>query len=174
MREKGIDQYLEAAEYLRKKYPNTRFHVCGFCEQAYEDRLKKLNDDGVVIYHGMVRDVKAARSNIHCTVHPTYYPEGVSNILLESAACARPIITTDKSGCREVIDDGVNGFMVKQRDTKDLIEKLEKFLFLSDDERKQMGLRGRRKVEKAFDRQIVVDKYVEELNHELQKNHQIA
>lgn len=163
MKEKGIDQYLEAANYIRDKYPNTVFHVCGFCEEAYEEKLKDLTDKGVIIYHGMVRDVKGFLKNIHCTIHPTYYPEGISNVLLESSACARPIITTDRAGCREVIDDGVNGFIVKQQDSQDLIKKIEKFLSLSWEERRAMGLAGRAKVEKEFDRQIVVDKYLEEI-----------
>ena len=165
MKEKGIDQYLEAAEYIRSKYPNTVFHVCGFCEEAYEDKLKDLTDKGIINYHGMVRDIKGFLKGIHCTIHPTYYPEGLSNVLLESSACARPIITTDRSGCREVIDDGVNGYVVKQQDSKDLIEKVEKFLKLSVAERKAMGLAGRAKVEREFDRQIVVEKYLKELYH---------
>ncbi len=163
MKEKGIDQYLEAAEYIREKYPNTVFHVCGFCEEAYEEKLEKLTEEGVIKYHGMVRDIKSFMQNIHCTIHPTYYPEGLSNVLLESSASGRPIITTNRSGCREVIDDGVNGFIVNQQASKDLIEKIEKFLALSWVERKNMGLAGRAKVEKEFDRQIVVEKYIKEL-----------
>lgn len=163
MKEKGIDQYLEAAEYIRSKYPNTVFHVCGFCEDAYEEKLKDLTDKGIINYHGMVRDIKGFLKGIHCTIHPTYYPEGLSNVLLESSASARPIITTDRSGCREVIDDGVNGYVVKQQDSQDLIEKIEKFLKLRVDERKAMGLAGREKVEREFDRQIVVEKYIEEV-----------
>lgn len=163
MKEKGINQYLEAAEYIRSKYPNTVFHVCGFCEDAYEDKLKDLTDKGIINYHGMVRDIKGFLKGIHCTIHPTYYPEGLSNVLLESSACARPIITTDRSGCREVIDNGVNGYVVKQQDSQDLIEKIEKFLKLSVEERKAMGLAGRAKVEREFDRQIVVEKYLKEL-----------
>lgn len=58
MKEKGADQYLEAAEFIREKYPNTRFHICGFCEQAYEQRLKELHEKEIINYHGMVRDVK--------------------------------------------------------------------------------------------------------------------
>lgn len=165
MKEKGIDQYLEAAEYIISKYPNTVFHVCGFCEDAYEDKLKDLTDKGIINYHGMVRDIKGFLKGIHCTIHPTYYPEGLSNVLLESSACARPIITTDRSGCREVIDNGVNGYVVKQQDSQDLIEKIEKFLKLSVAERKAMGLAGRAKVEREFDRQIVVEKYLKELYH---------
>ena len=79
--------------------------------------------------------------------------------MLESLACSRPIITTDRPGCREVVEDGINGFIVKQNDFDDLIEKIEKYLSLSNEERKQMGKNGRRKVEEEFDRQIVIDKY---------------
>mgnify|MGYP003290857947 CR=1 FL=1 len=163
MKEKGIDQYLDAAEAIRSKYPNTRFHICGACEQDYEDKLQELQDRGVIIYHGLVKDMREIHKISSCTVHPTYYPEGLSNVLLESAASARPIITTNRAGCREVIDDGKNGFVVEQKNAKDLIDKIEKFLGLSHEERKQMGLNGRRKVEKDFNRQIVIDKYLEEL-----------
>lgn len=163
MKEKGADQYLEAAEFIRERYPHTRFHVCGFCEQEYEQRLKNLHDQGVIVYHGMVRDVREVLAQTQCTIHPTYYPEGLSNVLLESSACGRPIITTNRSGCREVVDDGVNGFVINQKDSKDLIEKIEMFLALTWEERREMGLAGRRKVEKEFDRNIVVEKYVDEV-----------
>lgn len=163
MKEKGIYQYIEAAKEIRRRHPETRFHVCGFCEQGYEEMLEKLSNNGTIIYHGLVADMKPIYQKNSCTVHPTYYPEGLSNVLLESAACGRPIITTDRSGCREVVDDGVNGYVVKQKDSKDLIDKIEKFLKLSVEERMQMGMKGRIKVEREFDRQIVVQKYVDEV-----------
>lgn len=163
MKEKGIDQYLEAAEAIRSRYPNTIFHVYGKCDSQYEPILKQMTENGTIIYHGYTTDVIGVHANSSCTVHPSYYPEGMSNVLLESAACGRPVITTDRAGCREIVDDGVNGYMVKQRDSRDLIEKIEKFLSLSWEERRQMGLRGRAKVEKEFSRQIVVRKYLEEI-----------
>ncbi|MDE7211007.1 MAG: glycosyltransferase family 4 protein, partial [Lachnospiraceae bacterium] len=146
MKEKGIEQYLDAARDIRKRHPETRFHICGFCEQDYEDTLKKLNDEGTVIYHGLVADMEPIYQMASCIVHPTYYPEGLSNVLLESAASGRPIITTNRSGCREVVEDGVNGYVVRQKNSKDLIEKIDKFLGLSLDKRKTMGLAGRAKV----------------------------
>lgn len=163
MKEKGIDQYLEAAEYIRKKYPNTKFHVCGSCEQNYKDKLKDLQDKGIIIYHGLVRDITSIHRISSCTIHPTYYPEGLSNVLLESCACGRPIITTNRSGCREVVEDGINGFVVKEKNSADLIDKIEKFLSLPVDTRRQMGMAGRLKVEKDFDRRIVINKYLEEI-----------
>ena len=163
MKEKGIEQYLDAAKEIRKKYPETRFHICGFCEQAYEEELKKLDADGTIIYHGLVKNMAEIYRQMSCTVHPTYYPEGLSNVLLESAASGRPIITTNRSGCREVVDDGINGYVVEEKNSKDLIEKIEKFLAKSIEERKAMGLAGRLKVEKEFNRQIVIDRYLGEL-----------
>ena len=162
MREKGIEQYLNAAcHYLDN--PKVTFHVCGFCEKEYQGKLEELANKGVVIYHGMVRNVREILAKTHCTIHPSFYPEGISNVLLESCASARPIITTDRSGCREAVDDGVNGFIVKQRDSEDLIQKIEKFLALTHEQKMQLGLAGRTKVEKEFDRKIVVDAYLKEV-----------
>ena len=163
MKEKGIDQYLEAAKVIRERYPQTRFHICGFCEQAYENRLRQMTDEGVIIYHGLVKDMASVYAKMSCTIHPTYYPEGLSNVLLESAACGRPIITTNRSGCREVVDDGLNGYVVEEKNTQDLIDKIEVFLTKSREERKRMGLAGRRKVEREFDRQLVVNAYMKEI-----------
>lgn len=163
MKEKGIDQYIEAAEYLRNKYPNTRFHICGFCEEDYEEKLKELQSKGIVEYHGMQRDIRKVLARTHCTIHPSYYPEGMSNVLLESAACGRPLITTNRSGCREVVDNEVNGYIIEEKNTKDIIEKIEKFLNLKYQEKITMGLNGRRKIQGEFDRNIVIDAYIREL-----------
>ena len=181
MREKGIEQYLEAAKHFKvaepAEVPDARhpersesgvegsklhFHICGFCEPEYKGKLDEYIKKGVVIYHGMVRDVREIHKISHCTIHPSFYPEGLSNVLLESCASARPIITTDRSGCREVVDDGVNGYVVKQRDSEDLIQKIEKFLTLTHEQKMRMGHAGRLKVEKEFDRKIVVEAYLKE------------
>lgn len=163
MKEKGIDQYLEAAHYIKNKNPDVIFHVCGFCEEDYEQKLISLHEKGIINYHGMVKRVQDVLEVSHCTVHPTYYPEGLSNVLLESAASGRPVITTDRSGCREVVDEGINGFIIKQRNSKDLIEKIERFMSLNYNEKKNMGIAGREKVIKEFDRKIVVDSYIKEI-----------
>jgi galacturonosyltransferase len=167
MKEKGIDQFLAAAEYIRRKYPNTVFHILGFCEEAYENKLKEMQDNGIIQFHGMQSDIREFHKISHCTIHPTYYPEGMSNVLLESAACGRPVITTNRSGCREVVDDGVNGYFINKQDNQDLINKLEKFLGLDYEVKKRMGLAGRVKVENEFDRQIVVNAYIEEVKKAL-------
>lgn len=163
MKEKGIDQYLNAAKVIKKKYPNTEFHICGFCEAEYKGRLDEFNKNGTVIYHGLIGDVAGFLKNIHCVVHPTYYPEGISNVLLEACASGRPIITTDRSGCREIVDDDVNGYVTSQKNSAELIKVIEKFLSLNYEEKREMGINARKKVEEHFDRQIVVEAYMKEL-----------
>lgn len=163
MKEKGVDQYIEMAEYIREKYPQTRFHICGSCEQSYEQKLSELQKRGIVIYHGRVNNIPEMHKISSCTIHPTYYPEGMSNVLLESCACGRPVITTDRAGCREIVDDNINGFVVREKDSTDLIKKVEMFLALPWEQKKLMGLAGRAKVEKEFNRQIVVGKYLDEV-----------
>ena len=167
LKEKGIDYYLGSAKEIKAKYTNVEFHVCGFCEDEYSGKLDELNQNGTVIYHGMIHNVKDFLKDVHCVIHPTYYPEGISNVLLESCASGRPIITTDRSGCREVVNDGINGYLVRCQNQDDLNKAIEKFMNLSYEQKKVMGLRARDKVEKEFDRQIVIDKYLEEIEKEV-------
>ena len=164
LKAKGIEEYLAAAHQIREKYPQTRFHICGFCDQNYMGMIGEYVEKGDVVYHGMVDDTHEIYKKTHCTVLPSWYSEGMNNVLLESAACGRPIITTNRPGCGEIVDDGVNGYIVKQQDTEDLIRVMERFILLPDDEKKAMGLAGRRKVEQQFDRKIVVENYLEAIN----------
>lgn len=164
MKEKGIDLYIETAKYIKSKYKNTKFHVIGYCEQDYEGILEDLQKEEIIIYHGKQDNMIPFYKLSCCTIHPTYYPEGMSNVLLESAASGRPVITTDKPGCREIVDEGVTGFIVKPQDIESLKIAVEKFINMPYEEKVNMGLAGRRKVEKEFDRNIVIDAYMKEIN----------
>lgn len=163
-KDKGIDEYLDAAYHIKQKYPATQFHVLGFCEDNYEEKLSMFEKMGIIKYHHWVGDIIRFYEIAHCIIHPTYYPEGMSNVLLESAACGRPSIATDRTGCREVIDDGINGYLVKPKDLEDLINKIELFLTLKKENRKKMGLAGRIKVERNFNRDTVIASYVEQIS----------
>ena len=164
IREKGIDEYLGASERIKKKYPLVQFHILGACEEAYDERLRKLQEKGIVIYHGLQADVRPYIASVHCTVHPSFYPEGMSNVLLESCAAGRPIITTDRPGCGEIVEEGRNGFVVKAKDVDGLTNAIEKFIKLPYEQKAIMGLEARKKVEREFDRQIVVDAYMNVIN----------
>lgn len=162
MKDKGIDHYLEAAKYIKNKHDNVNFHICGFSEENYEDTLTELHSNGIIIYHGMINNIQKILENMHCIVHPSYH-EGMSNVLLEAASSGRPIIASNIPGCKEIFDDGKTGFSFPKKNTKELIKTIERFIHLNNEERKQMGLDGRKKMEQEFDRQIVVEKYLKEI-----------
>lgn len=164
LKEKGIDLYLAAAKRIHAEYPNTVFHICGGCDDpAYEEILKQAQEAGDVIYHGQQKDMIPFLKQASCIVHPSYYPEGMSNVLLEGAASARPIIATDRAGCRETVEDGVTGFLIPIQDEEALVQALERFMQMTPEQREAMGLAGRAKMEREFDRKIVVSSYMSEL-----------
>lgn len=164
IKEKGIEEYLGAAELVKKNHPEVEFHILGRSDGTYDERMKAMQETGVVQYDGLVMDVRPYIAKSHCTIHPSFYPEGMSNVLLESCAAGRPVITTNRPGCGEIVDEGRTGFLVKAKDVDDLSNAIEKFLALPYDRKAQMGAEARKKVEKEFDRNIVVEAYMREIN----------
>ena len=166
---KGIQQIIDAANYFKNKSANVRFNIVGIKDDPYySEIILKLHDEGTIVFYGKQKDIRPFVAMSHCLVHPSYYPEGMSNVLLESSAMGRPAITTDKAGCREIIDNEVTGYIVKQNNSGDFIEKIERFIELSHNEKKQMGKNARHKVEREFDRVKVVEIYVTRID-ELKK-----
>lgn len=163
IKEKGIEEYLAAADRIHREYPETVFHVLGPCDGDYQELLDDYEKRGIIRYHGMVADTREYLAHAHCTIHPSYYPEGISNVLLESASCGRPVITTDRSGCRETVEDGVTGFIFEQKNREQLYECVRRFMKMDHGDRRKMGLAGRRKMELEFSRDIVVEAYMEEI-----------
>ena len=163
MKEKGIEEYIEVAEKITKDYPFTEFYILGrFEEEKYKDII--LNNKNLKIrYLGVSDDVRNEIKEIDCIIHPTFYPEGMSNVLLEGAAMGKPLIASNIPGCKEIIEEGINGYLFEPRNIKQLKEKVEKFLSLDNEYKKKMGLAGRSKVIKEFNRRIVIDAYLEEI-----------
>lgn len=163
LKDKGIEEYFAAAKAIKKKHPNTEFQILGKVEGSFQSQLDELVEAGTVKYMGTTTDVRPFIGNVHCTVMPSYH-EGMSNVNLESAANGRPVITTNVPGCRETVDNGRSGILIEAKSIESLIEGLDKFVALPYYEKLQMGRNAREKVEKEFDRQIVVKAYMEELN----------
>jgi galacturonosyltransferase len=161
---KGINQYLECAKTIKKRHINTNFYIAGFIE---EDKYKKIIDDyhsrGIVKYIGFQRDIKLWIRKCHSTILPSYGGEGVPNVLLESAAMGRICIASRINGSKDAIEDGVTGYLFENGNAQALLDKIDKFLKLDYEAKKQMGLAARRKVEKEFDRRIVVNTYLKEV-----------
>lgn len=161
--DKGVGQFIEAARQLGKNR-SARFALLGPVgvdnrSAICREQIDAWVSEGVVEYLGETSDVRPFIAAAHCVVLPSYYREGVPRSLLEAAAMGRPIITTDAVGCREVVDDGINGFLCAPRSATSLIDSMRRFLALPVAQQHQMGLEGRDKVEKQFDEQIVIAAY---------------
>ncbi|NLX01631.1 MAG: glycosyltransferase family 4 protein [Syntrophomonadaceae bacterium] len=165
MKEKGIDEYLMAAKTIKQRYPHTQFNIIGFIEPTeahYNELIADYEAKNYIEYHGFQKDIRPFIKNSHCLIQPSYH-EGMSNVLLESAAIGRALIASDIPGCREVIDN--NGYVFAMGNVHDLVDKIERFIQLPYEQKVQMGKMSRQKVEREFDRQIVIDSYMKEINH---------
>ena len=163
MKEKGIEEYLEAAKYISNKYSNVEFQIVGpYEEERYKDVISNLNNPKIK-YLGISEDVRDQIKEVDCIINPTYH-EGMSNVLLEGAAMGKPLIASNIPGCKEIVEDGVNGYLFEPKNTQKLIEKIEQFLKLSSSEREKLGRAGRQKVEENFDRNIVIKAYLETID----------
>lgn len=166
MRDKGIDEYFAAAETLKKKHPEVEFLLAGEYEEEerphYEPEIRRLTEAGILTYVGHIDHVHDLMAECHAIVHPSYH-EGLSNVLLEAAACGRPVLASDVSGCTATFREGVSGYRFAPRDTQSLEDALARFLALTPEEHASMGRAGRKYMEENFDRQIVIDRYLEAL-----------
>lgn len=162
--DKGVGQYVASARMLKARYPNSRFQILGDLERGRdavpEQELRSWVQDGTIEYLGFTDDVRSLIAEADCIVLPSFYREGVPRSLLEAAAMAKPIITCDIPGCRNAVADGVSGYLCRPGDTEDLARQLERFIALGADERYAMGKNGRAKMEREFDEQFVIDRYL--------------
>lgn len=166
--DKGIREYVEAARIIKSQYKNVEFQLLGFLDvmnktAIAEKQMLEWVEEGVVNYLGTSDNIKIEIENADCIVLPSFYREGTPRVLLEAASMSKPIITTDNVGCRDVVDDGINGFLCKVKDTNSLVESLKKFLNLSYKEKLEMGKLGRKKICKEYDESIIIENYLREI-----------
>lgn len=159
MRDKGTNEILQAAKIIKAEYPNAIFRFIGShdgnCKQSLENAVK----EGVVEHVGKQPSVHSFIKDSHATLHASYH-EGMSNVLLETASSGRPVIATNVPGCRETYDDGVSGISFEPKNVDDLVRAVKEFLRLTNEQKAQMGRAGRQKMEKEFNRNIIISKYL--------------
>lgn len=175
VKDKGIIEYVEAAKALKNKLHWAEFRVLGPVwlqnlkdNTVTESEVRKWVKDGIIKYLGETKDVREHIGEADCVVLPSYR-EGTSNVLLEASSMERPCITCDTTGCKEIVDDGVTGFLCTVRDAKSLAEKMIRMAELPEEDRMQMGKRARQKVIKEFDKQLVIDAYLRAIEEILKK-----
>ena len=162
--DKGIEIFVQASRFLINKGYAVSSLLLGQIDKDNPeaisiDKIEEWQKEGTIKYLGATTDVKPFIENVHAVVLPSFYKEGIPKVLLEAACMEKPIITTRSPGCMEVVDDGVNGYLCAIKNVDDLAEKMEKFIHLSIDEKKKMGIAGRKKILENFDEKIVIDIY---------------
>ena len=167
---KGIDELLECAHIIHEKYKNVKFVLYGdYDDDIYREKVKKAEEAGEVLYGGVQMNMKPYIKVCHAVIHPSYY-EGMTNVVLEHSASGRPCLGSNIPGVADGIDEGKTGFLFNVQDVPSMVEAVEKFLALSHEEKVAMGKAARKKMEREFDRNIVTNAYLEEIDRILKNN----
>ena len=169
LRSKGVELYVQAAEKLKNDYPNVKWQLLGPLDALNPDAIRPAEMEGwirsgIVEYLGVTRDVRPYLERCSCMVLPSYYMEGVPRSLMEAASMERPLIATDSVGCKDVVLDGVNGFLCEKRSLDSLVETMRKVLEMPADKLHCMGKKGRELMLRKFDERIIFNEYVKVLN----------
>ena len=172
-RAKGVEYYVNAARAVKKRFPSAIFRLAGpfECDELAISRqeVEGWHQEGVIEYVGVSDYIRKEISEAHVIVYPSYYREGIPKALIESAAMSRPIITTDNVGCKEVVQHGVNGFLVPIKDTQALIAACERFILLSEEEKTKFSIASRQ-ISQRFDEKKVIPEYITLINDCLNKD----
>ncbi|MBQ0725768.1 MAG: glycosyltransferase family 4 protein [Thalassolituus oleivorans] len=159
LEEKGINQYLLAAKKVKLMYPKSEFVVIGSFDRDNpaglpEDELRMYVEDGTITYPGFVDNVADWISNCHVFVLPSFYREGVPRSTQEAMAIGRAVITTDSAGCRETVEDGVNGFLIPRWDVEALSNAMIEFI-KSPEKCIEMGEKSYLKACREYDASLI-------------------
>jgi glycosyltransferase involved in cell wall biosynthesis len=163
--DKGVGEYVKAAEIVKKSHPDVVFQLLGACGVANPSVIEReqvavWEEQGIVEYLGTTQDVRPYIAQSTCVVLPSYR-EGIPRTLLEAAAMAKPLIATDVPGCRDVVVDGETGFICDVKNPTSLANALIKFIKMDASERLEMGNVGRDFVESKFSENLVIQQYME-------------
>ena len=172
--EKGLAEYVQASRSLHARGKRVRFLLAGASDPGNpaavpEAIVRGWVDEGAVEWIGHVDDMPALFASTDAFVLPSYYREGLPRSLIEAAACATPLITTDMPGCRDVVTDGVDGLIVPPKNAEALCTAIERLLDAPELAR-QLGLAARAKALARFDERIVIRRTLETYNEVLDES----
>ena len=161
LKDKGVYEFVEAAESVKQIYPKCEFNLLGRRDirnpnVIHEAEIKAWSKNGIVHWLGEVEDVRPCISESDSVILPSYR-EGLPRAMLEGAAMGKPVITTDVTGCRDVIESGETGILVPAKNSLELAKAMKK-LIENPDLGVKMGKKGREKVVREFDEKIVIEK----------------
>ncbi len=164
--DKGYQEYVDAASIIRQKYPNVSIELLGATDFSSpmgvpKTVLEKDVADGKLNYLGVTNDVPSYLKRKKVVVVVSSYHEGMNRALMEALAMGKPIITTNIPGCKEMVDEGVNGFLVPPKDSISLAQAMEKYINLSDEEKDKMKRASYQKAVEQFDVKHVLKRYDE-------------
>jgi len=162
MKSKGISELLESAKKIHLENTNVEFDLVGDCEEDYQKILTDYSSKKIIHYHGQQYDVHTFIKRSHATILPSYH-EGTANVLLETLASGRPVLASMVPGCKETFDEGISGYGFESKDTESLTKTILKFINLTYEKKRIMGIEGRKKMEEQFDRNIVVNAYIDQI-----------
>jgi glycosyltransferase involved in cell wall biosynthesis len=176
LKDKGIVEFVEAARKVRKQHQHVMFRVIGPLwtqnlkgNTITAEQLEGWVEEGIINYVGEVLDVRNYIASSDTVVLPSYR-EGTSNVLLEASSMERPCITCDTTGCREIVEDGVTGYLCKVADAEDLADKMLRIINLPDVSRIDMGKKAREKVMREYDKKLVIDAYLKSITEVVVKS----
>ncbi len=163
LKEKGIFEFIEAASIVKKTYPNIEFAIIGssnfFPGNIDEEKISEAEKNGIISFWGGTDNMSATLDKVDVLILPSYYREGVPRILIEGLSKGLPLITTHNVGCKETVDDGINGYLIETKNSLQLAEAMTKMIQLSVEERIQMGHASRRKAENECAEDIIFQEY---------------
>lgn len=168
IKDKGIYEFIEAAKMMLEKYKDVTFSIVGAPYIANSTSITNIElnswiDNKIINYYGETDHVENYMSKTNCIVLPSYR-EGLSKVLIEACSLAKPIITTNVPGCKDVVVDNVNGFLCKDRNDFDLFEKMEKMKLLKENEIQELSKNSRKIAIEKFDERIVIEIYEKEVS----------
>lgn len=167
MKSKGIEELLKAIEIIQEQHKNITFDIVGPFEENYEEILNEYQQQGMLNFYGQQNEVRRFIEKAHAIINPSYH-EGMSNVLLEAAASGRPVLASEVPGCIETFDEDISGIGFKAKDTDSLVFSINRFLNKTHDEKVEMGIKGREKIEREFNREIIVNTYMKKIKRTLE------